>query len=94
MTLMGKAAGVPVYKLFGQKYRSWVPVGCWTVSTDPSRMADTVATYAAQGYTWMKYHLSPFENVLDQTEAMETVCTGGVQDSLRLYDGWNGRPHP
>ena len=24
--LMGKAAGVPVYKLFGQKYRSWVAV--------------------------------------------------------------------
>ena len=31
--LMGKAAGVPVYKLFGQKYRSWVPVAAWTVST-------------------------------------------------------------
>lgn len=31
--LMGKAAGVPVYKLFGQKHRSWVPVGSWTVST-------------------------------------------------------------
>ena len=37
--LMGKSAGVPVYKLFGQKYRSWVPVGSWTVSTHPSRMA-------------------------------------------------------
>ena len=24
--LMGKAAGVPVYKLFGQSHRSWVPV--------------------------------------------------------------------
>ena len=77
--LMGKAAGVPVYKLFGQKYRSWVPVGCWTVSTDPSRMAETVATYAAQGYTWMKYHLSPFENVLDQTEAMEAVAPDGFK---------------
>ncbi len=27
--LMGKAVGVPVYKLFGQKRRSWVPVGSW-----------------------------------------------------------------
>ena len=50
--LMGQYAGVPVYKLFGQKYRSWVPVGSWTVSTHPHLMAETVEQYAAQGYTW------------------------------------------
>ena len=33
--LMGQAAGVPVYQLFGQKTRSWVPVSSWTVSTHP-----------------------------------------------------------
>ncbi len=45
--LMGQAAGVPVYKLFGQKYRSWVPVGSWTVSSAPSHMAEAVEHYAA-----------------------------------------------
>ena len=77
--LMGKVAGVPVYKLFGQKYRSWVPVGSWTVSTHPRRMAEAVTTYAAQGYTWMKFHLSPFENVIDQTEAMQLVAPRGFR---------------
>ena len=77
--LMGKAAGVPVYKLFGQKHRSWVPVGSWTVSTHPRRMAAAVTTYADQGYTWMKFHLSPFENVLDQTEAMQEVAPKGFR---------------
>ena len=77
--LMGKAAGVPVYKLFGQKYRSWVPVGSWTVSTHPRRMAEAVERYAARGYTWMKYHLSPFENVLDQTAAMQAVAPKGFK---------------
>ncbi|MEE2657192.1 MAG: enolase C-terminal domain-like protein [Candidatus Latescibacterota bacterium] len=77
--LMGKAAGVPVYKLVGQKYRSWVPVGSWTVSTHPRRMAETVERYAAQGYTWMKFHLSPFENVIDQTEAMQQVAPRGFR---------------
>ena len=38
--LMGKAAGVPVYKLFGQRYRAWVPVGSWT--------------YRATSSTWSK----------------------------------------
>ena len=77
--LMGQYAGVPVYKLFGQKYRSWVPVGSWTVSTHPHLMAETVEQYAAQGYTWLKYHLSPFENVMDQTEAMQAVAPEGFK---------------
>ena len=77
--LMGQAAGVPVYKLFGQKYRSWVPVGSWTVSSAPSRMAEAVERYAAQGYTWLKFHLSPFENVFDQTEAMQAVAPPGFK---------------
>ena len=77
--LMGQYAGVPVYKLFGQKYRSWVPVGSWTVSTHPHLMAVTVEQYAAQGYTWLKYHLSPFENVMDQTDAMQAVAPEGFK---------------
>ena len=77
--LMGQAVSVPVYKLFGQKYRSWVPIGSWTVSTHPSRMAEAVEKYTTQGYTWMKFHLSPFENVIDQTEAMEAVAPEGFK---------------
>ena len=77
--LMGKAAGVPVYKLIGQKHRSWVPVGSWTVSTHPERMAEAVREYTAQGYTWMKYHLSPFENVIDQTRAMQEAAPKGFK---------------
>ena len=77
--LMGKAAGVPVYKLFGQKHRSWVPVAAWTVSTHPDRMARAVQAFAAQGHTWMKFHLSPFENVIDQTKAMQQVAPKGFK---------------
>ncbi|MCC7262372.1 MAG: hypothetical protein IT369_07615 [Candidatus Latescibacteria bacterium] len=77
--LMGQAAGVPVHKLFGQPHRRWVPVGSWTVSTHPERMARAVREYAAQGYTWLKYHLSPFENVFDQTEAMQVVAPRGFR---------------
>ena len=77
--LMGKAAGVPVYKLFGPKYRSWVPVGSWTVSTHPKRMAEAVQRYSAAGYTWLKFHLSPFENIFDQLDAMQAVAPEGFK---------------
>lgn len=77
--LMGQAAGVPVYKLIGPKHRSWVPIAAWTVSTHPQRMANTVLKLASLGYTWMKYHLSPFENVIDQMEAMQHVAPDGFR---------------
>ena len=77
--LMGQAVGVPVHKLFGPKHRSWVPMGSWTVAADPQRMAEVVKHYAAGGFTWMKYHISPFENVFDQTEAMQAVAPEGFK---------------
>ena len=77
--LMGKAAGVPCYNLFGQKYRSWIPVSSWTVSTHPDHMAEAVRRYSEAGYTWLKFHLSPFENVFDQTEAMQAVGPEGFR---------------
>ncbi len=85
--LMGKAAGVPVYKLFGQRYRRWVPVSAWTVSTHPKRMAEAVEKYSAQGYTWMKFHLSPFENIFDQIEAMQAVAPKGFKVHYDLTMG-------
>ena len=35
--------------------------------------------YAAMGYTWLKYHLSPFENVFDQTVAMQAAAPPGFR---------------
>jgi len=85
--LMGKAAGIPVYKLFGQRYRRWVPVGSWTVSADPTHVAEAVQQYARRGYTWLKYHLSPFENVIDQLQAMQSIAPRGFRVMFDLTMG-------
>jgi L-alanine-DL-glutamate epimerase-like enolase superfamily enzyme len=42
-------------------------------------MANAVKEFAKRGFTWMKYHLSPFENVLDQMEAMQAVAPKGFK---------------
>jgi hypothetical protein len=42
-------------------------------------MAAAVKHVASLGYTWMKYHLSPFENVIDQMEAMQAVAPKGFK---------------
>ncbi|MBM3804587.1 MAG: hypothetical protein FJW26_20015 [Acidimicrobiia bacterium] len=85
--IMGKVLGMPVYKLIGPKYRSWVPMKAWTVSCSPQRMANTVKKLASLGYTWMKYHLSPFENVIDQVEAMQAVAPKGFRLHFDLTMG-------
>lgn len=42
-------------------------------------MADRLQRYAARGYTWLKYHPSPVENVFDQITAMEQVAPEGFK---------------
>jgi L-alanine-DL-glutamate epimerase-like enolase superfamily enzyme len=80
--LMGQDAGVPCWQLFGQQVRRWTPVGSWTVSSDPAHMAEAVQRYAAAGFTWMKYHLSPFFNVFDQMDAIQAVAPKDFQIHL------------
>lgn len=77
--LMGQAAGLPVHRLFGPRQRAWVSIAAWTVATHPPRMAKTVSQLASMGYRWMKYHLSPFENIIDQLEAMQQVAPRGFK---------------
>ncbi|MDP7276976.1 MAG: mandelate racemase/muconate lactonizing enzyme family protein [Planctomycetaceae bacterium] len=85
--LMGRAAGVPVHKLFGPRQRRWVKVGSWTVSADPAHMARAVKEYSRRGYTWLKFHLSPFENIFDQLEAMQKVAPPGFKVQFDLTMG-------
>eukprot|EP01050_Picozoa_sp_SAG11_P026901 SAG11_NODE_6612_length_1279_cov_1.161864_1_plen_109_part_00 len=61
---MGKSQGVPCHKLFGRIKRRWVPVSSWFVAAEPAAMAAAVVEYASQGHMWMKYHISPFHNVV------------------------------
>ena len=77
--LIGKHNEIPAYKLFGPKVRSWVPMGFWTVSQTPSKMAEEVEHAAAEGYTWLKYHTSHFHNAIEQTKAMQEVAPAGFK---------------
>ena len=72
--LCAQAAEIPVWQLFGQQARRWTPVGSWTVAASPAHIAEAVQRYSSMGYTWLKYHLSPFENVIDQIEAAQAVA--------------------
>ena len=50
-------------------------------------MANAVKQFSKQGYTWMKYHLSPFENIFDQLDAMQRVAPEGFKLHFDLTMG-------
>ena len=77
--LMGKHLGIPAWKLLGPKVRDWAPVSAWTVSQTPAAMAEEVRSVSTRGFRWMKYHADPFQNVIDQTEAMQKVAPPGFK---------------
>ena len=77
--IMGKALGVPAFKLMGPKVRGWIPVAAWTVDQEPQAMAEEVRQAAARGYHWMKYHVGEVQNVIDQTRAMQEAAPPGFK---------------
>jgi L-alanine-DL-glutamate epimerase-like enolase superfamily enzyme len=42
-------------------------------------MVEAVKRYSARGFTWLKFHLSPFENIIDQMQAMQAVAPKGFK---------------
>ena len=77
--LMGKYLGLPCWKLIGPRVRSWVPVAAWTASQPPEGMAEEAVNVAGRGFHWLKYHVDVFQNVVDQTEAIQKVAPPGFK---------------
>lgn len=77
--LMGKALGLPSWKLIGPQARKRIPVAAWTVSRQPPEMAEEVRQAARRGYRWLKYHIDEIQNVIDQTRAMQKVAPAGFR---------------
>ena len=77
--LMGKALGLPAWKLIGPRVRSWVPIAAWTMSQPPRQMAEEVRQLSKRGYRWMKYHVDVLQNVVDQTAAMQEAAPRGFR---------------
>ncbi len=77
--LMGKALGLPAWRLLGPQVRKRIPVAAWTVSRSPDEMAEEVRQAARRGYRWLKYHTDEIHNVIDQTRAMQKAAPAGFR---------------
>jgi len=84
--LLAKFLGVPLWKLIGPQVRTWIPLSAWTMPQPPEGMAKEAIHFSKQGYSWLKFHVDFFQNVVDQTKAIQRVAPPG----FRLQYDFNG----
>ena len=84
--VVGKALGVPVYRLFNlQKVRDWCPIAWWNTKMAPEDLAGEAEDAVAQGYIFHKFKARPWIDVYAQVEAISAV----TPPHYRLDVDWN-----
>ena len=86
--LMGKALGIPAYRLLGGgKYRDLVPVSRCSGRMTPAHAAETAKEAVAQGYTVLKMKAKADDDLVDRLEAIQDA----VGDKLGIVVDPNQR---
>jgi len=84
--LVGKALGVPAYRLFNlPQVRAWCPISWWNIDMPPAALAAEAAEALAQGYTSYKIKARPWFDVYAQVEAISAA----TPPHFRLDIDWN-----
>lgn len=84
--VVGKAMGVPVYRLFNlPKARDWCPISWWNIDMPPEAFAEEAKEALAKGYTSYKIKARPWWDVYEQVDAISRVTPAW----FRLDLDWN-----
>jgi L-alanine-DL-glutamate epimerase-like enolase superfamily enzyme len=82
----GKAAGVPVYRLLGQKVRDWCPISWWSIDMPPEDFAAEARQAVELGYTSYKMKARPWFDVYEQVKQVSAV----IGPNFKLDLDFNG----
>jgi L-alanine-DL-glutamate epimerase-like enolase superfamily enzyme len=84
--VVGKALGVPLYRLLGlPRVRQWCPISWWNIDMPPEACAAEAQDAVARGYTSHKIKARPWWDVYEQVEAISAVTPPHFQIDL----DWN-----
>lgn len=81
--IMGKKAGLPLYKLWGGNFRREVPVFFWSTSTDLDEVRQEAKVRAAQGYKVL-YTKVGFDTVEYDIEMVKAIREGAPDPSVKI----------
>ena len=84
--LVGKALGVPAWRLFNlPRVREWCPISWWNVDMSPEDFAAEAREAVARGYTSHKIKGRPWWDICAQVEAIRDA----TPDYYHLDIDWN-----
>lgn len=78
--VVGKALGVPCYKLIGNKIRDWSPISWWSIDASPADWLAEARDAVNLGYTSFKIKQRPWWDIFAQIDAVAT----GIPSSFSL----------
>ncbi len=78
--IVGKALGVPCYRLLGNKVRDWSPISWWSIDASPGDWLAEAVDAVALGYTSFKIKQRPWWDIFAQLDAITT----GIPSSFQL----------
>lgn len=81
----GKVAGVPVYRLIGDKCRDYCAMSYWHHDMAPQQYADEAATAVKLGYVCMKIKMRPWFDVRETIR----LISEGTPDDFCVDGDWN-----
>jgi len=84
--LVGKALGVPCYRLLGTKVRDWCPVSWWSNDMSTEDWVDEIRETLSLGYMSAKLKARPWRDFISQIETLAAI----VPSDYRFDADFNG----
>ena len=81
----GKIAGVPLYRLLGDKHRDWCAISFWDHDMSPENYEVEAKTAVALGYTSIKIKTRPWWDVRETVRRISEV----TPDHFHIDADWN-----
>ncbi len=84
--VVGKAFGVPVYRLFNlPRVRKWCPISWWNIDFPPEEFAAEAKKALEHGYTSYKIKARPWWDIYEQVKAISEI----TPNHFKLDLDWN-----
>jgi len=84
--LVGKALGVPCYRLLGTKVRDWCPISWWSNDMSTEDWVDEIRETLSLGYMSAKLKARPWRDFISQIETLAAI----VPSDYRFDADFNG----
>lgn len=81
--IMGKKAGLPIYKLWGGKFRKAIDIFFWNTATDLDKIEEEARVRAAQGYKVL-YTKVGFDTPEYDVEMVKAIRRGAPDPSIKI----------